>query len=282
LHSVGIVGFIFQNITFTVTIPLWLFLHVLTSPVAKPFLGSHANNVLLISTLNLKILPGAIILGYIIPTVLMALPSPSVTSPFEHQKYVALWQPFPVWCVAIQTAIRYVCNIVGGTVPEGDSNKDKLTSLGTSYLKFAWHVYRFIIGLCLITHLPALLISILPPTAFPNSTPLLQSLSQHSFAEVYVPYFPTLTHQVPNFATGVHVFLQWDLYIGSSAMLLWGVLLHRNVTGLLEGRGKDGMIWMKTLGKIGLWTVLAGPTGALAVLLWERDAIVRQKVKQGI
>ena len=46
----------------------------------------------------------------------------------------------------------------------------------------------------------------------------------------------------------------------------------------LEG-GRSGGMGGKLLGKVGLWMVLAGPVGALAVLLWERDAIVRQKTK---
>jgi hypothetical protein len=178
-----------------------------------------------------------------------------------------------------------------------DANKGLQTALGTSYLNSAKHVYRFIITLCVTTHLSALLLAILPPTAIPTTSPLLQSLSVHSFTQVYLPYFPTLTHQVPSFAAGVHAFLQWDIYIGGAAMLLWGVLLHRQATSEnmavdpssslpsyreLEGGKGERIMWRKLFGKIALWMVLAGPSGALAVLLWERDAIVRQKTKQGI
>jgi hypothetical protein len=294
-QSVGTVGIIFQNISFTITVPIWLVLHILTSPVAKPFPGSHANSVLLVSTLDLKILPISIILGYLIPTVLMVLPSPSITSPFEHQRYIALWQPFPVWCIVIQMSIRYIVSTVAGKT----SNKDgPQTALGISYLNSAKGVYRFILALCMITHLPVLLLAILPSTVFPELSPHLQSLSTHSFSSVYLPYFPTLTHQVPSFAAGVHTFLQWDMYIGGTAMLLWGILLYRNAVeeksaldpntslpsyrGLEGGKGKGVGVWGKLLVKIAIWTLLAGPSSALVVLLWERDRIVKRKTKEGI
>jgi hypothetical protein len=254
-----------------VTVPWWLFLHILTSPVAKPFPGSHASSVLFISKLDLTILPLAVILGYIVPSVLMALPSPSIVSPVEHQQYIALWQPFPVWCIAFHMSIRYVCNLMVGS--KDTANKGPQTALGTSYLNSAKNVYRFIIGLCLITHLPALVITLLPPSAFSNAAPFIQNLSKADFASVYLPYVPTLTHQVPSFAAGVHAFLQWDMYIGAGAMLLWGVLLHRNAATEKTA--------VELLGKIGLWTVLAGPSAALVVVLWERDEMVKQKTKQG-
>jgi hypothetical protein len=80
------------------------------------------------------------------------------------------------------------------------------------------------------------------------------------------------------------------MYIGGAAMLLWGILLNRNATALTSslpnhnglGGGNGEATWRKLLGKIAFWMLLAGPSGALAVLLWERDMIVRQKTKQGL
>ena len=285
MYSVGIVGFILQNITFTVTVPLWLFLHVLTSPVARTFPGSHASNALLISPLDLDTLPLTLILGYMVPSVLMALPTPSILSPVEHQNYIALWQPFPVWCVIIQTCIRYVVTTVTGDSKEDGPQK----ALETSYLNSAKRVYAFIICLCVITHLPVLLLAILPWFVFPDSAPHLQNLAENSFSSIYVPYFPTLAYQIPSFAAGVHTFLQWDLYIGGMAMLVWGIFLHRIAaadTSLPSHKETEVVqketTWGHLAKKLGFWILLAGPSGALAVLLWERDTIVRQKKKQGI
>jgi hypothetical protein len=292
-QSVGSVGFIFQNITFAVTVPLWLFLHILTSPVAKPFPGRHANSVLFVSIVDLKIFPISVILGYIIPLVLMSLPSPSIVSAVAHQRYIALWQPFPIWCVVTHMLIRSISNIIGGTTTKENTIQGPAKPLGAAYLNSAKHVYRFIIGVCLITHLPALLISLLPLSALLGSTSILQRLLKPNFAEVFVPYFPTLTHQAADFAAGVHTFLQWDIYISVVAMLLWGIFLHRNVmkenisvdpnaSVPISRQSRDGMTWKKLFMKVGFWTIISGPIGALAVLLWDRDAIVGQKTKQDI
>ena len=285
MYSIGIVGFIFQNITFAVTVPLWLFEHIITSPVAKSFPGSHASSALLVPSLDLKILPLTIVLGYIVPSLLMALPTPSMTSSTEHQQYIALWQLFPIWCVIIHTSLRFICNMVGGS-----SSKDgPQTALGTSYLRSAKEVYTFIISLCVTTHLPVLVLAILPSSAFPEIWPILRNLSAHSFPSIFIPYLPTFAHQVPSIAAGVHAFLQWDLYIGFTAMLLWGIFLNRNAkleASLPSYKGLDAgkaeTTWGSLLGKVTLWMLLAGPGGALALLLWERDTVVKQKTKQGI
>ena len=268
MHSVGVVGVIFQNITYSVTVPLWIFLHLLTSPVAKG--GSHANTIVSVSPLDLKILPFSIILGYILPAILMGLPSPSVVSTVQRQRLIALWQPFPIWCVIIQTIIS---TALGGRA----KNHDSQARNWNSYLKAAQGVYTFVTALCVVTHLPVLLLTILPQSVFPATSHHLQYLSAQSFSWVYVPYLPSLSHQVPSFAAGVHLFLQWDLYIGGTALLMWGILLERNTTAEKVALGGKGESWARLLSRVTLRMVLAGPVGSLAMLLWERDSIVEGK-----
>lgn len=87
--------------------------------------------------------------------------------------------------------------------------------------------------------------------------------------------------------------------MGSAALLLWAMLLYRNATSekaivesntslpiyrqlFLGKRAQDGIMRRKLVWKIGIWNLVGGPVAALAVLLWERDEIVRQKIKQGI
>lgn len=82
--SIGTLGFLIQNVAFTVAVPLYLALHLLTSPVAK-----QSSQALLIPTTHLKIIPVSVILGYVLPTVLMVLPSPGTVSPEAHQQLIA-------------------------------------------------------------------------------------------------------------------------------------------------------------------------------------------------
>ncbi|KAH6702038.1 hypothetical protein BKA61DRAFT_561324 [Leptodontidium sp. MPI-SDFR-AT-0119] len=300
---VGTFGLIFQNISYTVTVPIWLFIHLLTSPVSKPFPGTHANSVLLISPWDLRILPASIILSFLVPSILMGLDAPNVVSTLTHQRFIALWQPFPLWTVLIHVFLRSTLQTLSSTLfsstTKTSTTSRPKTPLGATYLSNAKHVYRFILTLCLITHLPILILSSLPPSLIPSTLPTLRAMSAQSPLDIYIPYLPLPSHQVSSLEEGVHTFLIWDMYIGSFAFLLWGILLYRNATTekaivdpntslpiyrelLLGERIGDGMAWRKLAGKVVMWCILAGPIGALAVLLWERDAIVRQKIKQGI
>jgi hypothetical protein len=298
--SIGTTGLILQNISYAVTVPLYLFLHILTSPVAKPFPGTHANSVLLISPIDLKILPLSIVLAYIVPSILMGLDSPSITSGSTHQKFIALWQPFPLWTVMIHWLIRSCCHFVSKQFARDDATTQRpVAPLGASYLSNAKHVYRFVLTLCMGTHIPILLIGLLPPQTIPDVLPKVAFYTRYNLADIFIPYFPLLDHRVSNLETGALTFLQWDLATGSTALLIWAVFLYRNATTekaivdptnslpkyreLLAGElCKASMLRRKLIFKIVLWTIMAGPIGTLTILLWERDEIVRQKIKQGI
>ena len=160
-------GCIFQNISFAVTTPVYLFLHLLTSPTARPYPGPSANRMLLISFWDLTILPLSVTVGYIIPSFLMVLWSPEIVSPGTHQNYIAFWQGFPLWSVATHWLLRSVCQCIGGKASTHSSNKHPPTPLSESYLNTAKHIYRFSLTLCIITHIPVLLIALLPlPAAY--------------------------------------------------------------------------------------------------------------------
>lgn len=244
-------------------------------------------------------MPISIILGYIIPTVLMALPFPGVVSTEAHQKFIALWQPFPMWTMMIHWFLRSCSTRI--LMLQAKEGKRPLAPQGASYLSMAKHVYRFVLALCMVTHIPIFLFAVLPASVLPSSANKFAALASGSFVDVYVPHFSLPSQKVESLPAGVLAFLQWDLYIGSTALLLWSVLLYRNATTektiidpntalpsyvyqqlLIGETGQRYGLWKKIAWKTGAWSLLAGPMGALAILLWERDEIVRQKIKQGI
>ncbi|KAM3068861.1 hypothetical protein ACMFMG_011023 [Clarireedia jacksonii] len=296
---IGTTGLILQNISYAITVPLYLFLHIMTSPVAKPFPGTHANSVLLISPMDLKILPLSIVLAYIVPSILMGLESSRISGS-THQKLIAFWQPFPLWTVMIHWFVRSCCRFFSNEFARGDAITQRPAApLGESYLSNAKHVYRFVLTLCMGTHIPILLIGLLPPWTISGILPKVAVYAQYNLVDIFIPYFPLLDHRVPDLAAGALNFLQWDLATGSTALLIWAVFLYRNATTekaivdpthslpkyhkLLTGElTKASMLRRKLIFKIILWTIMAGPIGALTVLLWERDEIVRQKIKQGV
>lgn len=148
-------------------------------------------------------------------------------------------------------------------------------SPGAAYISSVHVVYGFVIFLSALTHISTALIILIPASILPASTPdYIIRLFSCSFSDVFVPQYLYPSQQVPSLAAGVLSFLQWDVYIGSFAFILWGMLLCRNA---VEGTVK----WASALGTIGLWLLLSGPMGALGMLLWERDSVVKHKIKDG-
>ena len=164
------------------------------------------------------------------------------------------------------------------------------SSTSSNYLRAANRVYVFVMILTVTTTVPAIILSILPSEVFPASLPALSYLAHSTFVSVFIPMNPLVNNQVNNLTEGVHNFLLWDVYIAAAASLLWGVFLYRNASieqNTLGGhpngtKTTNSISWLKLIVKVSLWTIVAGPFGALSILLWERDAIVRQKVKEGV
>ena len=256
--------------------------------------------MLLVSAWDLRILPFSVTLGYTLPSVLMALPSPTIVSPKAHQKYIALWQAFPIWTVIIHYLLKTILPYASAKFRKSDAKSRPQSPLGASYLTSVKPVYIFVLTMCITTHIPVLMLTLTPSWLIPPITfPVLSRLSQQSLASVYIPYFPSPSYQVSSLAEGVHNFLLWDLYVGSAALLLWAIYLYCNATTkkatvdpntslpvyrelLLGDRVQDGILWRKIVWKMAIWGVFGGPIGALAVILWERDTIVRQKIKLGV
>jgi hypothetical protein len=234
----------------------------------------------------------------------MALPSPTYFTLENHQQLLALWQSFPLLTAAIHRILRTTINYLVTRFFPTDPHSRPLTPLGASYLSNAKHTYRFVLTLCIFTHLSTVILTLFPTTIIPSSfSPpgAFLTLASQTPSSVFIPYslFPS-TH-IPGLASGVQTLLQWDIYIGSTAFVLWAVLLYTNATTektivdpntslpiyrevlVSERRGGDqGLEWKKLCWKVLGWGVVGGPIGAVAALLRERDAIVRQKIKQGL
>ena len=198
----------------------------------------------------------------------MGLPS----NPDSHEWYIAFWQAFPLWTVGIHWSSKYLCSLTA----------DKVSNpVGISYLSTAGHVYRFVLVLCTITHIPPVAIALVASTKLTDSALKISRFSASNFFSVFVPYSPLLNYQASSLAEGVHNFLLWDLYIGIAAVLLWAVHLYQNAVkykAIMDPNNPS-----PTYRKLLLWFLISGPMGAVTIMLWERDAVVwRQKVKEGI
>ncbi|KAI1144369.1 hypothetical protein F5Y05DRAFT_25319 [Hypoxylon sp. FL0543] len=280
---VGTVGLIFQNMTWTFTVPLYLALHLFTSPVSKlggkdrKAVGDAARQSLFVYLWDLALIPMAVTLGLVVPTVVMSMPSLLHQTAATHYSWVAFWQAFPLWTVLIQDFLHNVCYYLLGSLSPQDAH-GKPTTPGNAFTVAVAGVYQYALAISVVGHIPILLISALPDSlrsalasAFPKYAPLL---SQITFARTFVPYPlsapPTIdpaSYGPGDLAPITVNFLQYDLYTGNLALLLWAVYLHATTAG--RGVGE-------TLRTTFFWTLVGGPSGAVVALLWDRDEVVKE------
>lgn len=121
-----------------------------------------------------------------------------------------------------------------------------------AYLKSSKNVYLFALTFCAVTNVIA-----------------MGSLYFGTdFTEMFVPFsFSNPGEQVPSLAIGVKNFLQMDLYIGITALLLWSTYLY------LSAPSAPGMLGRLAV-KVAFWAVVAGPMGIVLILLGARDDAV--------
>lgn len=259
-------GILVQNMTYTVSVPLYLILHVFTSPVSSSL--TDLENILPVDVRDIALLPPSNIICFILPAILMYLPSPGVVSYPTHYTWNAIWQIFPVTQSACHWVLKHLVRFPPGP-----------TSTTKAYLRSVSSVYSYVTVLCVASQLALLAVALVPASVVPPQwAPLFTEVN---FSTAFIPYLPWKT-PVLNTATALvevegraelaRLFLQWDIYCGGTAILAWAVYLHRIMwphKGVLE-------LAAKAL----TWSVLGGPITAAAAILWERDMAIA-KVHRG-
>lgn len=260
----------------------------------------------MVSPYDMAILPFSVTLGYILPTILMVIPAPEVVSIATHQKLLAFWQPFPLWSVIIHYVLKKFYMLAAApSIRQSATTIKSIQPPSTTYLTSAGRVYGFTLFICMITHLPVLVLGLIQASWIPETYQTLQDFATPSLIEIFVPGLPYLPpslrstqEQVTLHAGGLQ-FLQYDLHLAAIATLIWATLLLKNAS--IEKQTRDPQsslpVYKDLLSgettsvhqpggnvvlKIVIWTIMAGPFGAATMLLWDRDMIVRQKVKQGL
>lgn len=267
----GTLGFIFQNLTYTVSVPIYLIIHILTSPISSvnPSPAAFA-----IDTQDLFILPLSITGAFIVPTVMMALPAPGTVSAAAHYTWQAIWQIFPVTQSATHRLYKHI------TAP---------LRFKQDFHEQLDDVYRAVALLSFVPQTALLVVAATPAHLVPDAViryvPGLtkEVFQQVDLAKAFVPCLPwhspaytALNSRVVS-AKGlpelVKLFLQWDVYLGGTALLVWSVFVYS------VARPEKPFL-SSILPRIAAYTVLGGPVGAASMLLWERDATARQQAAQ--
>ena len=231
--------------------------HLITSRVAGPRSPALREAVLISDLDMLHVLPVAMFFGYIIPTVLVAVPMPSRTL---HQWLGHVWSWVPMGAIPIQylLAHRRRRQRRGGPVaPNG--LQDNIYELR--------RVYAISLAACAISHWAIIAIVVatrLRPFWFPP--PMRDSLT---LSGVFVPpLYWVRARAIPTMAEGYHTMFLYQLYIGFAASLVWVTALNAN--GLGERR-RLWRSWAAAACRMMVQSVVAGPGGALVSLMWRRD-----------
>lgn len=277
LSRTGTFGLIFQNITYAVTIPVYLIIHLLTSPISSPDPTTDAVSV---DAQDLFLLPFSVSGAFVVPTIMMALPSPARVAPAAHYTWLALWQVFP----AAQSVYHGLFRRATAPIHfRRDAAGEQMDDL-----------YRLLAALSFVPHATLLAVAATParlvvPHALAAWLPMAgfadKKIFEHiSFARAFVPHWPWDSPRVTAAALGARVvrvqgltalvkmFLQWDLYVGGLAVLVWAVFVYA-----VARPENKGWVLARVLPRVVVWTALGGPVGAATMLLWERDALLRAR-----
>ena len=281
-----------QNLTIACFGPVFLTLHLFTSPAITD------SSALIAPLTDVISLPFSILFGSLIPNVVLGLRSPSVVSFATQQLAIAIWTPFPVWVALFQ---KIFCSVgpkitsiffrrLAGARPSAmpseyaiDEKREAKPLLLTPavrrqeadiYLQKVRPVYTILAFISFILHISTgafVLITVLFPMMFSSSPAYTTAFAP---GHLLFPAFAGHGSRVETIGQGVLVFMQWDMWIGFSAMAIWAAVLNHTV---LVGPGRKNLGWGAT---VQLWTkvlgvmTILGPGAGVVALIWERDELM--------
>ncbi|OQV00520.1 hypothetical protein CLAIMM_06003 [Cladophialophora immunda] len=196
--------------------PLWFALHLWMSPtVLKP----KDYQLEVDAPIKIAIAPISILVGFGLPSLLMCLPAPTVVSFETKQTWTGIQQGWSIWIGLTQSLLTILAFAIDQRASVLTENDKRLKS--ARYLRLA---YAFAIISSAGSHLAALSLSTLAylfPVLFSATY-----LPQLQPARIFVPVVPFGQPQVKVLADGALWFLQWDIVVGVSASLLWGLTVR--------------------------------------------------------
>ena len=247
-----------QKLSFAVTMPIYMATHLITSPT----ISSHKSSDFLFDVSELASIPLSMLIGYIVPAILLGLPSPSVLGFDLKQAFMAIWQVFPIWVGLLQQIIPSVMSRCGIT-------SRNLTHQGDA--KMRWISTARVVYMVLFFFAGAIHISTITLMASSEFFPgLFQPEHPFDASRVFMPISVSASTKMPSIGSGALQLLQYDFFVGSAAFIIWTSTLllnmHRNKTSLRR-------CLTQAFGFTVL-TAVAGPFGYAVACIWTRDELV--------
>lgn len=237
-----------------ITIPVYLLIHLYTSPIANPEIGPSFVSVAA-DPVDLLLLPFSSIIAFVVPAIMMWWPGLEAHS---HYGWDFTWQIFPLR----EYAIAMVCRFILVRVLKTHAG-------GAQYLKNARKAYDYALFLACGAQLLAIAACVLPASVVPAKVQPWVAAS--SLQSVFSPPWPWNSPTVgPSALINGHgladltkLFLQWDIITGNTALLIWALHMHR--------RAVPNATLASRLKLLAIWVPLGGPVAAAAALLRDRD-----------
>ncbi|KAI1637173.1 hypothetical protein F4809DRAFT_335406 [Biscogniauxia mediterranea] len=269
-----------QIFSYGLVMPLYGILHLLTSRASQVFGLNLAESTRIAHQASVKMVPEAMVVGYIIPAVLMSVP---LFPNSLHQWFGGLWQGSPVWAMLVQKAfasyyskrrrttsishLQYDLKVEKAEGAAGlDAPPPPMENRGSAYVLS--RVYSFAFICCVASQLGPLMVTLavaVCPAAFP---PHLRAA--WAMTEVFVPPLFYASGKMQSMGSAMHGFFQYDQYVGSTAAVIWSSALYVNSRRTpLNGKG-----WVRLAFVITAFSLGAGPAGAVVWLMWEREQLL--------
>ncbi|KAI5922214.1 hypothetical protein F4810DRAFT_675010 [Camillea tinctor] len=265
-----------QIFSYGLVMPLYGIIHLLSSRASQAFSLRLAESTRIAHQASLKMVPEAMVIGYIIPAILMSVP---LFPNSLHQWFGGLWQGSPIWAMLVQkafasyyskrrrtTSISHIQYDLKFEKAEGAAGLDvsppQIENRGSIYLS---KVYSFAFICCVASQLGPLLVTIavaVLPAIFPPHLRAAWTMS-----EVFMPPLFYTSTKMQSMASAMHGFFHYDQYVGSTAAIIWSSALYINSRRTpLNGKG-----WVRLAFVITAFSLCAGPAGAVVWLMWERE-----------
>ncbi|EEP76434.1 predicted protein [Uncinocarpus reesii 1704] len=239
---------------FAVSAPLYVTLHLFTSPTASKPTKENIN----MPVIQVKTLLWSTLAGYVVPSVLVAFPEMAQGLLPSKQHGIALWQAWPIYVAIFQYGISKSAEIC---CPSGSGN----VAQNRSSLRY---LYAFAFACAAIPHIASWAIS-LSALAFPTlfSPELASTLTPRNVFENISPW----SSQKPEtLGMGTLWLLQWDYMTAAAPTLLWAILLYNAAHSACGIRVSSVKLGFKTIALC----AVAGIAGAAVELMWERDELL--------
>ncbi len=206
------------------------------------------------------LLPAAV-LGYVVPVILMGLPSPSVVSDEFRQWAIVLWNTFPL--------------LMLGLVMVGERVLDAALPPPSSASKSSYQAH-----LRVVRWLGALSVAVgfalhVAVAAMSASTALFPTLFASEYGRELTPWalgaLPLSLAAGDTVGDGIRGFMYWDQVFGYSLVLLVFLAQLRNAARVSEFRHAS---WAGFVAASALSSLLLGPGTTVIAVSWLRDEIL--------